>query len=207
MEEKIIDYVSILFAIYGWWFVALVISTFAIMLLVNWLLTKAFSKATTDALQRLRKTLSTLCVYVVASIVIIVANAIMKHPFDIKFILINCVPVGALSMVVWAVVKIVRDLGFSKLIELIAKSKTIKNLLAKLPIDKEVANTIYDKLIDAIDESKGDNAEIVATKETELLSMASSMLSGFVDAEQISTTAQGIVDALKIKFNVVKKEN
>lgn len=207
MEEKIIDYVSNLFAIYGWWFVALVMSTFAIMLLVNWLLTKAFSKATTDALQRLRKTLSTLCVYVVASIVIIVANAIMKHPFDIKFILINCVPVGALSMVVWAVVKIVRDLGFSKLIELIAKSKTIKNLLAKLPIDKEVANTIYDKLIDAIDESKGDNAEIVATKETELLSMASSMLSGFVDAEQISTTAQGIVDALKIKFNVVKKEN
>lgn len=207
MEEKIIDYVSNLFAIYGWWFVALVMSTFAIMLLVNWLLTKAFSKATTDALQRLRKTLSTLCVYVVASIVIIVANAIMKHPFDIKFVLINCVPVGALSMVVWAVVKIVRDLGFSKLIELIAKSKTIKNLLAKLPIDKEVANTIYDKLIDAIDESKGDNAEIVATKETELLSMASSMLSGFVEAEQISTTAQGIVDALKIKFNVVKKEN
>lgn len=207
MEEKIIDYVSNLFAIYGWWFVALVMSTFAIMLLVNWLLTKAFSKATTDALQRLRKTLSTLCVYVVASIVIIVANAIMKHPFDIKFILINCVPVGALSMVVWAVVKIVRDLGFSKLIELIAKSKTIKKLLAKLPIDKEVANTIYDKLIDAIDESKGNNAEIVATKETELLSMASSMLSGFVDAEQISTTAQGIVDALKIKFNVVKKEN
>lgn len=207
MEEKIIDYVSNLFAIYGWWFVALVMSTFAIMLLVNWLLTKAFSKATTDALQRLRKTLSTLCVYVVSSTVIIVSNAIMKHPFDIKFILINCVPVGALSMVVWAVVKIVRDLGFSKLIELIAKSKTIKNLLAKLPIDKEVANTIYDKLIDAINESKGDNAEIVATKETELLSMASSMLSGFVDAEQISTTAQGIVDALKIKFNVVKKEN
>lgn len=207
MEEKIIDYVSNLFAIYGWWFVALVMSTFAIMLLVNWLLTKAFSKATTDALQRLRKTLSTLCVYVVASIVIIVANAIMKHPFDIKFILINCVPVGALAMVVWAIVKVVRDLGFSKLIELIAKSKTIKNLLAKLPIDKEVANTIYDKLIDAINESKGDNAEIVATKETELLSMASSMLSGFVEAEQISTTAQGIVDALKIKFNVVKKEN
>lgn len=205
MEEKIIDYVSNLFAIYGWWFVALVMSTFAIMLLVNWLLTKAFSKATTDALQRLRKTLSTLCVYVVASIVIIVANAIMKHPFDIKFILINCVPVGALSMVVWAVVKVVRDLGFSKLIELIAKSNTIKSMLKKLPIDTEIATTIYNKLLKSIEESKGDNAQIVEQKEHELLDMASSMLNGFISAENISTIAQGIVDALKVKFNETKK--
>lgn len=205
MEEKIIDYVSNLFAIYGWWFVALVMSTFAIMLLVNWLLTKAFSKATTDALQRLRKTLSTLCVYVVASIVIIVANAIMKHPFDIKFILINCVPVGALSMVVWAIVKVVRDLGFSKLIELIAKSNTIKSMLKKLPIDTEIATTIYNKLLKSIEESKGDNAQIVEQKEHELLDMASSMLNGFISAENISTIAQGIVDALKVKFNETKK--
>lgn len=205
MEEKIIDYVSNLFAIYGWWFVALVMSTFAIMLLVNWLLTKAFSKATTDALQRLRKTLSTLCVYVVASTVIIVANAIMKHPFDIKFVLINCVPVGALAMVVWAIVKVVRDLGFSKLIELIAKSNTIKSMLKKLPIDTEIATTIYNKLLKSIEESKGDNAQIVEQKEYELLDMASSMLNGFISAENISTIAQGIVDALKVKFNETKK--
>lgn len=207
MEEKIIEYVMNLFTLYGWWFIALVGATFGIMLLVNWGIKKAFSKATSEQAQRIRKVVSSLCVYIVAGIVIVIANLITKHSFDFNFVLVNCIPVGALAMVVWAIVKVVRDLGFSKLIELIAKSKTIKNLLAKLPIDKEVANTIYDKLIDAIDESKGDNAEIVATKETELLSMASSMLSGFVDAEQISTTAQGIVDALKIKFNVVKKEN
>lgn len=207
MEEKIIEYVMNLFTLYGWWFIALVGATFGIMLLVNWGIKKAFSKATSEQAQRIRKVVSSLCVYIVAGIVIVIANLIAKHSFDFNFVLVNCIPVGALAMVVWAIVKVVRDLGFSKLIELIAKSKTIKNLLAKLPIDKEVANTIYDKLIDAIDESKGDNAEIVATKETELLSMASSMLSGFVDAEQISTTAQGIVDALKIKFNVVKKEN
>lgn len=205
MEEKIIEYVMNLFTLYGWWFIALVGATFGIMLLVNWGIKKAFSKATSEQAQRIRKVVSSLCVYIVAGIVIVIANLIAKHSFDFNFVLVNCIPVGALAMVVWAIVKVVRDLGFSKLIELIAKSNTIKSMLKKLPIDTEIATTIYNKLLKSIEESKGDNAQIVEQKEHELLDMASSMLNGFISAENISTIAQGIVDALKIKFNETKK--
>lgn len=205
MEEKIIEYVMNLFTLYGWWFIALVGATFGIMLLVNWGIKKAFSKATSEQAQRIRKVVSSLCVYIVAGIVIVIANLIAKHSFDFNFVLVNCIPVGALAMVVWAIVKVVRDLGFSKLIELIAKSNTIKSMLKKLPIDTEIATTIYNKLLKSIEESKGDNAQIVEQKEYELLDMASSMLNGFISAENISTIAQGIVDALKVKFNETKK--
>ena len=200
MEEKIIEYIRTLFSSYGYWALALVGATFALMIPINILIKTLFKKAKSTETTRLRKTLSAVAVYVVAGGVLACANLILRAPFDIKYILVSCVPVGGLAMVMWAVFKFTRDLGFSWLVKMLAKSKTIKEKLKSLPLDNDVAMTIYNKLVELVKESKGENSQIVEKKQVELLEMASSMLNGFVEADRVSSTATGIVDALKLKF-------
>lgn len=200
MEEKIIEYVRSLFANYGIWSLALVGATFLLMIPVNAIIKLIFKKAQSTEAVRIRKTLSSLFVYVVAFGVVFGANFIFKINASVEYILVSCVPVGSLSMVAWAIFKVTRDLGFGWLIKMISKSNKIKDILKGLPIDTKVAYSIYNSLIEQIDNAKGDNSQIVQNKQVELTKMASSMLNGFVEAEKVSSTASAIVDALKLKF-------
>lgn len=200
MEEKIIEYVKALFTIYGWWTLALVGATFIVMLPVNIIIKKIFAKAQGTETTRIRKTLSSVSVYAVALGVVALANLIFKVAFDINFLLVTCVPVGSLAMVCWAVFKFTRDLGFGWLVKMLEKSKVIKEKLKALPLDNKIALNIYNKLVKLIEESKGENSQIVEKKQSELLYMASSMLNGFVEAEKVSSTANNIVEVLKLKF-------
>lgn len=202
MENKIIEYVMQLFTIYGWWSIALVGINFLLMIPINFGLKKAFAKSTSESASRIRKTLSSVLVFVVAGIVITIADLIFHIKFDISFILINCVPVGALSMIVWATYKFVRDCGGKALLNVIFKSNSIKKLLKKLPLDNKVAVAIYNKLVDMVKEGNGDNAEIVVKKEQQLVNIASTLLNGFVEVENITNVANQFVDALKLKFKV-----
>ena len=200
MEQKIIEYVMQLFTIYGWWSIALVGANFLLMIPINFGLKKAFAKTTSESANRVRKTLASVLVFVVAGLAITIADLIFHIKFELSFILINCVPVGALSMIAWAAFKLVRDCGGKTLVKLIFKSNTIKSLLKKLPLDNKLAVAIYNKLVDMVKESNGDNAEIVAKKEKELTNIATTLLNGFVEAEKISSVATQFVDALKLKF-------
>lgn len=200
MEEKIIEYVKSLFANYGWWALALVGATFLVMIPVNALIKVVFKNAKSTEASRIRKTLSALFVYLVAMGVVAVANLILHIDTNIEFLLVSCVPVGSVAMVVWAAFKFTRDLGFGWLIKMLEKSGKIKEILKSLPLDNKIAFKIYNNLIEQIEKAKGENSQIVESKQVELTSMASSMLNGFVEAEKVSSTAAGIVDALKLKF-------
>ena len=200
MEEKIIEYVKSLFANYGWWALALVGATFLVMIPVNALIKVVFKNAKSTEASRIRKTLSALFVYLVAMGVVAVANLILHIDTNIEFLFISCVPVGSVAMVVWAAFKFTRDLGFGWLIKMLEKSGKIKEILKGLPLDNKIAFKIYNNLIEQIEKAKGENSQIVESKQVELTAMASSMLNGFVEAEKVSSTAAGIVDALKLKF-------
>lgn len=206
MEDKIIEYALQIYTVYGYWCIAIVLATFAIMCVVNFALTKAFSKCQNTALVRLRKTLSSVLVFVVAGLSLTIANLILKYKLDFKFIALNSVPVAGLSMILWAVVKVVRDMGIKPILEAIANSKTARNILKQIPLDKKLVNAVFDNLVSHIESSNGDNAEIVAKKQAELKSMAQTLLNGFVETEKLSTISAQFVEALKLKFKNKEKE-
>lgn len=198
MEEQILGYISELFTSFGYWFIALIFANFLIMLPIAWGLSKGFSKIKSDAANRLRKVLTSLCVFIVAGGCITALCAILYKPLDINFILINVVPCGGCAMLLWSIVKIIRDCGFKTLLSLIANSNTVKKLLKKIPVSNDVKTAIYDNLCDLVKNSDGDNAELVISKSLELTNRASQMLQGFV--ENPNEIAQLFVKALQLKF-------
>lgn len=192
------DYVKQLFAEFGWWSIALVVAITLTMIPINLLIKKIFSKAEKDSVTRIRKTLAQLMVFVLSAVYIVIFCLIFKMPLDVNFILANVVPSGVCAMLVWAVIKIVMDLGLKNVFTLIANSKVVKDLLKKIPLDEDVKNTIYNHLLELINNTDGDNAEVVKTKQDELTLRATQMLQGFV--ENPTEIANQIVAVLKEKF-------
>lgn len=200
MEEKIVEYVTTLFATFGYWFIAAVGAVTLIMIPVNLLIKRIFKSATSESVIRVRKTLSSAMVFVVSGGVIAVATLIFKKPLSINYVLVNCIPCGALAMLLWAVVKIVRDVGFKPILAKILHSKTIKKALADIDIDKDVKKMIYNKLCEIVENTSGDNSALVVSKVDALTEKAKSLLNGFVVAENIAEYAQKFVSAVQLTY-------
>lgn len=198
MEEQILGYISELFTSFGYWFIALVFANFLIMLPIAWGLSKAFAKSKSDVANRLRKLLTSLSVFVVAGGCITALCAILHKPLDFHFILVNVIPCGGCAMLIWSVVKIIRDFGFKALLELIANSNTVKKLLKQIPVDKDIKNAVYTQLCDLVKNSDGENAKLVVEKSLELTTRAEQMLQGFV--ENPKEVAKKFVEVLQLKF-------
>lgn len=199
MEQKIIDYVVQLFKGFGYWSIALVVATTLFMIPVNLLIKKIFSKATSDSVIRIRKTLSQSFVFVFSGVFILVFCLVFEKPLDVNFITINAIPCGGLSMVLWCVIKVVRDVGFKPIIKLIVSSNSFKKLLKDIPLDAKVKSTIFDALCNLVKDADGENAEVVINKSLELTARATQMLNGFVSNPK--EIAVQLVDALQKKYS------
>lgn len=188
-----------IFEVYGWWALALVGITFAIMIPVNMLVKFLFRKATSEPLQRIRKTLSTALVFGVAIGVSYVYVAIVKAKIGWLAVLMNSASVAILSMVVWTVVKLVLQVGIKPLLK--ALENPIKKQLKQIEgVDTKVLTDIFDKLVEYVKTTNVDNAQAVIEKEQEILNKSVEMLAGFADAVNRRGISEQLYNCLKTKF-------
>lgn len=203
--EHIISYVEQLIGSFGWWTLAIVGATFLIMIPINLLIKLIFKKCGNQSVERIRKTISQILVFGVSAGVISIFALIIPTELTAGFVFTNCVPCGGLAMILWALVKLIRDVGFAPLLKYIANNKEIKALLKKIPIDQTAVNFVFDKLVELVENTDGTQAEIVINKSNEIISRAKEMLNGFADTNSVSQAATSLLEALKLKF--AKKEN
>ena len=199
--EQIISYIEQLFSSFGWWTLAVVGTSFLIMIPINLAIKAIFKKVSGTTVDRIRKTIAQICVFGVSAGVITIFALIIPTELSAGFVFTNCVPCGALAMIVWAIVKLIRDTGFAPLISYLAQNKEIKNLLKEIPIDQDAIKVVYDKLCNLVKNTDGTNAEIVVNKANEIVARAKEMLNGFADVTSIADASQKLLQALKLKFN------
>lgn len=198
--EQVISYIEQLISAFGWWTFAVVGATFLIMIPINMAIKVIFKKFTSITADRIRKTLAQVFVFGVSASVIAIVALIIPTPLTAGFVFTNCIPCGGLAMILWAIVKLVRDTGFAPLLKYIANNKEIKELLKQIPIDQMAVTVIYNKLIELVKNTDGTEAEIVINKANEIVARAKEMLSGFTDAQNAETGATSLLKALQLKF-------
>lgn len=196
--EKILDYVSQLYINFGWYFLAIVAFVTLIMIPINLLVKKLFSKSKSTQMSRLCKTITQVMVFVMSGVSITIFSLIFKHKFNFEFVLINLVPTGVCAMVLWTLIKFARDLGFRDLCVYLANNAEVKKLLSKVKLDHSVKTAIYDSLLELVNNTDGDNKDIVIAKADEIRTRATQMLQGFV--EQPTQLAEQFVEILQKKF-------
>lgn len=177
--DKTLVFVEQIFSYFGWYSIALVALTTFIMIPVSLLLKKIFKSEST---QRLRKTISSLLVYGVSAGVVSAYTAIFKVATITFHYLVNtAIPIALLAMLLWAIIKVVRDYGFKPLLKIISKSKAWKEGIYKLGVDKKVVDLVIakaDKYLAGINATK---AEEVIKQETILTRQIAAEINGFID--------------------------
>lgn len=206
MEEVLeyaLGYISQMFSQFGYWCFLLIAFVTLVMIPTNILVKKIFEKYTSTSANRIRKTVSQSLVFVFSAIALVIYELIATKNVSLQFVLYNLIPCGGASMILWAIIKIARDCGIKPLIKLLTQTNAVKKLLKEIPLDKEIKNTIFDALVKLVENSDGENAEIVLNKTVEITQRAEQMLNGFV--ENPKEIAKNFVDALIQKFT--KKED
>lgn len=137
-----------LFSNYGWWTAAIVGATVLIMVPINLLVKACFKKTENAALQRLRKVISGICVYLV-SIGVLYAHHYLIQPketWDFVTVAGEFVYVGTLAMFIWALMKAVWQIGLWPIllpaVKAIRGNKEFKELLESYGIDKKVVEAV-----------------------------------------------------------------
>lgn len=203
--DKIISYFLILWETFRWWSFLLVGITFVVMIPVNLLICKVFSKISnkneeaTKRTDRLRKSISSIMVFGIAAVVITIFSLVHKDVLSAPFVFSNTLIVAPLAMFFRALWKIIRDYGFKPVVAVIWKSKEGQALLKKLNIDKAVAKNIINYIDTFLSESKGDELERIIESELVLTNDISVKLGGFT--EDAYNAAKTIIQHYKDKYS------
>lgn len=200
MDYKIIfDNGTLLFEYFGWYSLLLVLGTTLLMIPIN-LLYKKIMKA--EGIQRLRKTISAITVFGVAmGIVALFTYFFTKQPLTFAYLISATLPCGSLSMLLWAVFKLVRDYGLKPVLKLISQSTEVKKALKDMGVNSKVLNTIYGSAKQLLKDTDCKTLEDVVKQEFALVKDIRTKLNGFVETANLETAVKKIVEDLKSKYS------
>ena len=194
--QKFFDTGKLLFEHFGWKSFLLVLATTLIMIPINMLYKKVFKK---DNLDRLRKTLSCLSVYLVAlGVVAFFTGVVLREAITFEYLLTSCTSCGLLAMLLWAVIKFVRDYGWLPIANLILENKKAKAWLVELGISEKLVEVLRDEIKSKIG-NKPTLDEYLA-KEQEIISHLRLQMSGFLTSDKINKAIENILRPIKDKL-------
>lgn len=193
--DKTIVFVEQIFSYFGWYSIGLVSLTTLLMIPISLLLKKIFKS---EGTQRLRKTISSLLVYLVSAGVVSLFTAIFRvQTITFHYLVSTSIPIALLAMLLWAIIKIIRDYGFKPLLKLISQSKAWKEGIYKLGVDKKIVDLIVDKADKYLEGINATKAEELIKQETMLVRQIAIEINGFVDANiNINEVADKLAKAI-----------
>lgn len=189
---------NMLFEHFGWYSLLLVLGTTLLMIPLNLLLKKIMKK---DSLERLRKTTSALCVYAIAlGLVAFFTGVVLKEPLTISYLFSSCISCGLLSMLLWAIIKFVRDYGVLPIINVVLSNKEAKKWLKEYGISSALVDLINKKIEDYIKEKKIVSLNDYVNQELNIINQIKTQLNGFVANEKINDVVNNILQPIKDKL-------
>lgn len=194
--QKFFDTMKMLFEHFGWYSLLLVLATTLIMIPINMLYKKLFKK---DNLDRLRKTVSCLSVYLIAlGLVAFFTGVVLKETITIDYLVASSMNCGLLSMFLWAVIKFVRDYGVLPIANMVLENKKAKAWLKELGVPEKLVEVLRDEV-----KSKMGNKptlEQYLAKEQELIAHLRLQMSGFLASDKINDAIKNILKPIKDKL-------
>lgn len=195
-----------LFETFGWYSILLVVATTLVMIPVNQLFKVIMKK---ECLSRLRKTVSTLFVYVVAvGVIALFTWTVAKQPITFAYLIGASIPCGFLAQGLWVIIKLAKDYGWTFIKWLLAKifTKTASNVefkktLANLGINKKVVEVIASEIKDI----KVENMEQYLKQEGTLTAKIKAELNGFTAVENLENAVKLCLDKVKSSIKQEKK--
>lgn len=206
MDYKVVfDNCALLFDYFGWYSILLVVATTGIMIPLNMLYKKLMK---TESLERLRKIISGLSVYVIAlALIAFFTGVVVKEPITAGYLFSAMLPCGLLAQLLWAVIKVVKDYGIEPIIKSIAQSKEAKQWFVSLGLDEGLVDTIMNRIDNYLNNVNASTLNDVVAQETILYQDLKNKLSGFVDNDKINDVATKIIEQVKSKYSNNTTEN
>lgn len=194
--QKFFDTAKLLFEHFGWKSILLVIATTLIMIPVNMLYKKLMKK---DNLDRLRKTISCLSVYIIAlGVIAFFTGVVLKETITIDYLVASSMNCGLLSMFLWAVIKFVRDYGVLPIVNMVLENKKAKAWLKELGISEKLVDVLTEQVKAQIGNKP--TLEQYLAKEQELIAHLRLQMSGFLTSDKINQAVQNILKPIKDKL-------
>ena len=194
--SKFFDTAKLLFEHFGWKSFLLVIATTLIMIPVNMLWKKLFKQ---DNLDRLRKTVSCLSVYLIAfGIIAFFTSVVLKETITLDYLVASSMNCGLLSMLLWAIIKFVRDYGWMPVANAILENKKAKAWLNELGVPEKLVEVLREQIVNKI--GKKVTLDEYLAKEPELISHLRLQMSGFLASDKINQAITNILKPIKEKL-------
>lgn len=200
MDYKVVfDNCALLFEYFGWYSILLVVGTTGLMIPLNLLYKKLMKK---DGLQRLRKVLSSLSVYVIAlGLVALFTGVVVKAPLTASYLFSAILPLGLMSQLLWAVIKVVKDYGIAPIAKSIAQSKEVKEWLAGIGVDKSIINSVMNSLDTYLVDTNVKTLDEFVANEFKINQDLRTKLAGFVDSANLDAVVSKIIEQKKSKYS------
>lgn len=194
--SKFFDTAKMLFEHYGWKSLLLVVATTLIMIPINWLWKKVFKQ---ENLDRLRKTASCLSVYLVAlGIIAFFTGVVLKEAITLDYLIASSMNCGLLSMLLWAIIKFVRDYGWLPIINAVLENKKAKAWLKELGVSEKLVEVLREQIVEKI--GKKATLDEYLAKEPELIAHLRLQMSGFLSSDKINDAIKNILKPIKDKL-------
>lgn len=205
MDYKVVfDNCALLFEYFGWYSILLVVATTGIMIPINMLYKKLMK---TEPLERLRKVVSALSVYVVAlALIAFFTGVVVRQPITASYLFSAMLPLGLLAQVLWAIIKVIKDYGIEPILKSITQSKEAKQWFVNLGLDEGLVNTIMTRIDNYLKNVNASTLDDVVAQETILYQDLKNKLAGFVDNDKINDVATKIIEQVKSKYSNNKTE-
>lgn len=196
--QNFFDTAKMLFNRFGWYSILLVLGTTLIMIPINMLYKKLFKK---DSLNRLRKTVSCLSVYLVAlGLVAFFTWLVFKEPLTIEYLFSSCMSCGLLSMFLWAVIKFIRDYGWMPIWNVILANKEAKAWLKEIGLSEKLVDVISQEVKKYLKDKNIVSLDAYLEKELDIKSHLRLQMSGFVTSDKINDAITNILQPIKNKL-------
>ena len=169
------------------------------MIPINLLYKKLMKK---ECLQRLRKLISSLSVYGVAlGLVALFTATVIKQPLTAEYLLGATLSCGLLAMLLWSVIKVVKDYGISPILKSMAQSNDVKKALKELGLDKKLVDMVMSNVDNYLKSVNAKTFEDVANQELAINRDLRTKLAGFVDSSNMDSVVGQLLDIIKIKYS------
>ena len=196
--QNFFDTAKMLFERFGLYSILLVLGTTLIMIPINMLYKKLFKK---ESLNRLRKTVSCLSVYLVAlGLVAFFTWLVFKEPLTIEYLFSSCMSCGLLSMFLWAVIKFIRDYGLMPIWNVILANKEAKAWLKEIGLSEKLVDVISQEVKKYLKDKNIVSLDAYLEKELDIKSHLRLQMSGFVTSDKINDAITNILQPIKNKL-------
>ena len=117
-----------------------------------------------------------------------------------EYLFTSCMSCGLLSMLLWAIIKFVRDYGFLPVFNAIVKSKEAKKWLKELGVSEALVSLVNSNIDKYIKDNNIKSLDDYLKNEINIATQIRTQINGFVANDKVNEIVKNILQPIKSKL-------